>query len=58
MTTPRKRYYESKADAVRAAKALNGDYGHGYEVHRQPKGTRHHGMYYVGMYLEWLNFAN
>lgn len=54
-----KKYFKSKKEAQHAAELCNGHlFRSTVEVHRMPKGTRHHGMYYVGTYLEWLNFAN
>lgn len=54
-----KKYFKNKKEALQAAESRNGHMFRPTEdVHKMPKGTRHHGMYYVGSYLEWLNFAN
>lgn len=59
----KQRYFKSKTDAKKAAAYYNEkEYCNIpntlYEVFKQPKGTRHHGQYYVGSYMEWLNYAN
>lgn len=56
-----KRYFDTKAEAKKYLKELIENRGYKYEsweIHKQPKGTRHHGMFYIGSYIEWLNFAN
>lgn len=52
-----KRYFKTRNEAQRYLESLGGFHDN-LEIHKQPKGTRHHGMYYLGTYLEWLNFAN
>lgn len=53
-----KKYFKSRSEALKECEKRNHTFPGIDEVHRMPKGTRHHGMYYVGSYLEWLNFAN
>lgn len=52
-----KRYFKTVREAQGYLESLGSRYSN-LEIHKQPKGTRHHGMYYLGTYLEWLNFAN
>lgn len=55
----RKLYYKSLYEAQSALnKFKESDNILGIEIHKMPKGTRHHGMYYVGSFMDWLNFAN
>lgn len=54
-----KLYFKSKSEALLVAKERNErKFSNSIGVYKMVKGTRHHGMYFVGTYLEWLHFAN
>lgn len=51
-----KKYFKTKKEAVEVAKErrkINNTYA--IQVFKMPKGTRHHGMYAVCTYLEFIN---
>lgn len=52
-----RKYFPSKREAIEAA-AQRSARGLAVEVFRMRKGTKHHGEYYVGTYMEYINFAN
>lgn len=51
-------YFKSKAEAIKARDERNKRLCHArVEINKMTWG-RHKGCYYVGTYMEWLNFAN
>lgn len=52
----RRKYFKSRAEAIKVAKErresrMGGD----IDVYKMPKGTRHHGEYFVGSHMEFIN---
>ena len=50
-----RKYFKSKAAALRARERRNQPYEKELKVFKMPKGSRHPGMYAVCTHLEWLN---
>ena len=51
-----KKYFKTKKEAIEVAKErrkINNTYT--IQVFKKPKGTRHHGMYAVCTYLDFIN---
>ena len=48
----KRKYYKSKAAALKACEEMNNIAIH---VYKMPKGSRHHGEYAVCSYVEFLN---
>jgi len=50
-----KKYFKTKKEAFEALEKRRKSYLDGLRVFKMPKGTRHHGMYAVCTYLEYIN---
>lgn len=51
-----KKYFKSKAEALKVCAERNKGVGHEYyKVFKMSKGTRHHGEFAVCSEFEWLN---
>ena len=53
----RRKYFQSKKEALKACEERNKTFGSGKEisVYKMPKGSRHSGQYAVCDYIEYLN---
>ena len=53
----RRKYFQSKKEALKACEELNKTFGSGKEisVYKMPKGSIHSGQYAVCDYIEYLN---
>lgn len=50
-----KKYYKKLSDARKALAILKRSDLDDMGVYKMPKGSRHHGMYAVCSFMEWLN---
>lgn len=49
-----KKYFKTRNEAVKAAESRKTTYND-INVYKMPKGTRHHGEYFVGSHMEFIN---
>lgn len=52
----RRKYFQSRKEAIKACEERNKPYGKGIEVHKMPKGSRHVRQYAVCDYITYLKY--
>lgn len=58
MNTRRKYFKTLKEARKEVEERQNHFYDCTLRIFKMPKGTRHHGQYFIGTDIEYLNFAN
>lgn len=55
----RRKYFKTRQEALKERKERAYHYNDcTLRIFKMPKGTRHHGQYFIGTEIEYLNFAN